>query len=75
MGAYSNNPEHNQLMEELSQLACEWRSTKENSTANLYSATLLRLMSLGWKDELPIDIELPDEFLPPQYLNQQIFNL
>lgn len=63
------------LETKINELAPSWRSAKrtgetERATAIVrqYQAVLRCMIELGFKDELDIDAELPDQLLPPEYL-------
>lgn len=53
-------------------LAYQWRSAANLESAMeivpQYTDILRRMLEEGFSDPLDIDAELPDEFMPPQYL-------
>ncbi len=58
------------FMKELGLLARKWRSYKTDALVAEYHQTLDKLFSIGWRGELPVEIELPDENMPNFYLEQ-----
>jgi hypothetical protein len=56
----------------LSNLATRWRSRQATSEAEeivrQYRAILRCMMELGYREPLDIDSELPDQYLPEEYL-------
>jgi hypothetical protein len=56
----------------LGKLAARWRGTRDPQAAEAfvrqYQAILLWMIELGYQDSLDVDAELPDEYLPVEYL-------
>jgi hypothetical protein len=67
---FSDNPTFDALLNKLAQLAGKWRTTKANQVAEQYQTILRSLVMLGFHDELPVELELPDELMPEDYLSQ-----
>ena len=63
---------HNELLEVLERklydLAAHWRSTKSVDAVRDYQAVLRCMLEMGYRDALNAEGELPDEFLPEEYL-------
>jgi hypothetical protein len=53
-------------------LAARWRSRQDQPEAaqiiRQYQSVLRCMIELGYRDALDVESELPDEFLPPEYL-------
>jgi hypothetical protein len=53
-------------------LAARWRGTQDPQEAEAlvqqYQSILLWMIELGYRDSLDVDAELPDEYLPVEYL-------
>jgi hypothetical protein len=53
-------------------LAARWRGTQDldeaESIVQQYQSILLWMIELGYRDSLDVDAELPDEYLPREYL-------
>ena len=53
-------------------LAARWRGTQDRQEAAVlvqqYQSILLWMIELGYHDSLDVDAELPDEYLPAEYL-------
>ena len=64
---YSNNPVYDHLIKELANLAGSWREHKTDKIAEQYQTVLRTLIILGFDDELPVDVELPEELMPVEY--------
>jgi hypothetical protein len=62
-----------QMEIKLSHLAMRWRGRKDTPEADSivrhYQAILRCMIELGYHEELYVDSELPDELMPPEYLN------
>lgn len=56
-----------QMRRKLSDLAAEWRTDKQDTTVRQYQALLRALVALGFRDELPVDSELPAALMPEEY--------
>lgn len=69
-GALSDNPVYEELLYKLADLAGEWRETKQDKLVRRYQAILLCLYELGWDEELDVELELPDELMPPEYFQR-----
>jgi hypothetical protein len=67
---FSDNPTFDTLLNKLAQLAGKWRSNKQNEVATQYQTILRSLIMLGFHEELPVELELPDALMPEEYLNQ-----
>lgn len=56
----------------LGHLAARWRGTQDpheaETIARQYQSLLLWMIELGYQDALDADAELPDEYLPAEYL-------
>jgi hypothetical protein len=56
----------------LGHLAARWRGTENPADANnlvqQYQALLIWMIELGYQESLDADAELPDEYLPAEYL-------
>lgn len=61
-----------QMEIKLSHLAMRWREYQAQPEAEeiiqQYQAMLRLMIELGFRDELYVDSELPDEFMPREYL-------
>jgi hypothetical protein len=61
-----------QMEIKLSHLAMRWRERQAHPDAEdivrQYQAMLRLMIELGFRDELYIDSELPDELMPKEYL-------
>lgn len=68
---------HSHLLSEmersLSTLAARWRSRQNTpeavAIAHQYQSILRCMVELGYSDSLDVDAELPDEYMPTEYLN------
>jgi len=74
---YPLDPQMSQLQAYLGTLAGMWRhakitedSIRQKEIVQKYHETMAQLYALGWDDALDIDAELPDEFLPEEYLRR-----
>lgn len=60
------------LERKLGHLAARWRSTQntqaEAEIIRQYQSILHCMIELGFHDSLDVDAELPDEFMPAEYL-------
>lgn len=60
------------LESRLGRLAARWRGTEDAQEAEAivqqYQSILLWMIELGYRDSLDVDAELPDEYLPAEYL-------
>jgi hypothetical protein len=65
---FSGNPVFDKLMSELAYLAGKWRTTKEDALIGRYQTILRTLVFIGYDEELPLELELPDELMPAEYL-------
>lgn len=65
---FSDDPAYDRLINKLAVLAGLWRRTKADETAQQYQTVLRSLLLLGFRDELPVDVELPDRLMPQEYL-------
>jgi hypothetical protein len=56
----------------LGRLAARWRGTQDpkeaQSVIQQYQSILVWMIELGYRDALDTDAELPDEYLPSEYL-------
>ncbi|MEL7433954.1 MAG: hypothetical protein AAFN11_08395 [Chloroflexota bacterium] len=66
---YSNNPVYDKLIDKLGYLAGLWRRHKTTEIADQYQTVLRTLILLGYDDELPVDVELPEELMPVEYIS------
>ena len=68
---FSDNPLYDELMRKLGELDAQWRGTKSDTLVQRYHHVLFALMELGWtgkgQDALDVELELPDELMPPEY--------
>ena len=57
----------------LGRLAARWRGSTHPAEAEAivsqYQAVLLWMIEMGYRDALDVDAELPDEYLPNEYLS------
>ncbi|MDM8561296.1 hypothetical protein [Candidatus Parabeggiatoa sp. HSG14] len=65
--------ETDHILSTLAHLAARWRGLSENSRVNPeivshYNKLLCFLIDTGWDDGLALEEELPDEFMPKEYL-------
>ena len=67
---FSENPVFDKLMSELAFLAGKWRRTKEDTLVERYQTILRALVFIGYSDELPLELELPEKLMPVEYLDQ-----
>jgi hypothetical protein len=62
----------NAMESKLGRLAARWRGTNNPQEAqtlvNQYQALLRCMVELGYQDALDVDAELPDEYMPAEYL-------
>jgi hypothetical protein len=60
------------LETKLGRLAAHWRGTQDAKESQMlvqqYQAVLRFMIELGYHDSLDADAELPDEYLPAEYL-------
>ena len=66
---YSNEPVYDKLIDKLGYLAGLWRRHKTTEIADQYQTVLRTLILLGYDDELPVDLELPEELMPVEYIS------
>ncbi|MEL6406456.1 MAG: hypothetical protein AAFR81_18955 [Chloroflexota bacterium] len=66
---YSNNPVYDKLIDKLGYLAGLWRRHKTTEIADQYQTVLRTLILLGYDDELPVDVELPEGLMPVEYIS------
>lgn len=66
---YSDDPVYDKLIDKLGYLAGLWRRHKTTEIAEQYQTVLRTLILLGFDDELPVDVELPEELMPVEYLS------
>jgi hypothetical protein len=72
----TSTPTDTQLLDaletKLGHLAARWRGTQDPQEAQTlvrqYQAILRCMIELGYRDSLDVDAELPDEYLPAEYL-------
>ena len=61
------------LETKLGHLAARWRGTQDSDAAQTivrqYQAILRCMIELGYRESLDADAELPDEYLPGEYLD------
>ena len=69
---YSDNPTYDDLIYKLAQLAGAWRGTRDEATARQYQTILKTLVIMGFNDELPVEVELPEDLMPVEYI--QLFD-
>jgi hypothetical protein len=67
---FSDNPTFDTLLNKLAQLAGKWRTDKQAELVEQYQTILRSLIMLGFHEELPVELELPDELMPEEYLSQ-----
>ncbi|MCI0712584.1 MAG: hypothetical protein L0154_20680 [Chloroflexi bacterium] len=65
---FDDNPVFDKLMNELAYLAGYWRETKEDTLVERYQTILRALVFIGYAEELPLELELPDALMPAEYL-------
>jgi len=66
---YSDDPVYDKLIDKLGYLVGLWRRHKTTEIAEQYQTVLRTLILLGFDDELPVDVELPEELMPVEYLS------
>lgn len=66
---FSDNPVYDKLIDKLGYLAGLWRRHKTTEIADQYQTVLRTLILLGYDDELPVDVELPEELMPVEYIS------
>ncbi len=66
---YSKEPVYDKLIDKLGSLAGLWRRHKMTEIAEQYQTVLRTLILLGFDDELPIDVELPEDLMPVEYIS------
>lgn len=63
----------NEMERSLSILAARWRSRQYTNEADLivqqYQAILRCMVELGFRSSLDVDAELPDEYMPSEYVD------
>lgn len=66
---------HQELLRKLCDLAMEWRGQKENrnSIAIDYARIYEELLLENWDHEIDIDCQLPEEYMPKEYLSRHPF--
>ena len=64
---YSDNLVYDALIDKLADFAGLWRRHKTMEIAGQYQTILRALIILGFDDELPVDVELPEELMPVEY--------
>lgn len=61
------------LETKLGHLAARWRGTENPQEAETvvrqYQSVLRCMVELGWRNSLDVDAELPDEYMPDEYLD------
>ncbi len=61
------------LERKLGRLAARWRGTESSEEAELvvrqYQAILRCMVELGYRDSLDVDAELPDVYMPAEYVD------
>ena len=74
---YPIDPEMRRLQKRLGTLAAEFRGTvqdksdeRQKSILNEYHETMDTLYKLGWDDILDFTAELPDYYMPEEYLRR-----
>lgn len=64
------DPELRRLELVLGYLAAKWRTTWDISVVQEYQQVFKQLYELGWDGVLDLQSELPDEFMPEEYLGR-----
>lgn len=64
---FSDNPVFDKIIDKLGYLAGLWRRHQTMEIAEQYQTVLRTLILLGYDDELPVDVELPEELMPTEY--------
>lgn len=71
---FKYNAAFHEQQKRLTQLAGAWYSTNDPSAklriVKEYHDTYHNLRKLGWNGPLDIEVELPDEFMPQDYLDR-----
>jgi hypothetical protein len=67
---FDENPVYDEILFRLTRLAGKWRGEKSDEVVLQYQTILEALLIMGWRGELPVEVELPDELLPETYLAQ-----
>jgi hypothetical protein len=65
------DPELKRLESRLGELAGGWRWTYRQDVVEEYHQTMARLYELGWDAVLDHESELPDAFMPAEYLRRR----
>ena len=72
---YPTDPEMIRLLDEIYAICGRWDKAHSEGNYKLrdeltaeYHTALKKLISLGWDDRLDCDTELPDQFMPEEYL-------
>lgn len=66
---FSDNPVYDKIIDKLGYLAGLWRRHQTTEIAEQYQTVLRTLVLLGYDDELPVDVELPEELMPTEYIS------
>lgn len=59
-----------ELVFALGDIAAQWRETKNPRYIKEYHDTYHQLRSLGWSGALDVEAELPDEYMPRDYVER-----
>lgn len=65
---FSNVLVYDKLIHALAYLSGLWRETKDDRVAQQYQTILRTLVLIGFDDSLDVDIELPEELMPKEYI-------
>jgi hypothetical protein len=64
------NPSRKELLFSLADIAERWRETQNARYIKEYHDAYHQLRSLGWSGTLDIEAELPDEYMPKDYIER-----
>jgi hypothetical protein len=65
-----SSPSRRELLFLLGDIAAQWRESKNPRFIKEYHDTYHQLRGLGWSGMLDIEAELPDEYMPRDYLER-----
>jgi hypothetical protein len=64
------NPSRKELLFSLADIAAHWRETQSARYIKEYHDTYHQLRALGWTGTLDLEAELPDEYMPKDYVER-----
>lgn len=65
-----DNPSRKELLFSLGDIAAQWRDTQDPRFIKRYHDTYHQPRSLGWSGTLDLEAELPDEYMPKDYIER-----